>query len=135
LGRKLAATGRLEVSLGSGLFPALRLQASATDYAHDELEDGAVEMAFGLRTQTVDALLRQGAIGPFGEGAWGVSAPLRQYVATGEEQLTAPADSRTFGDLRLPGAAAGTAARRCSSARGPTASRSPRTTTRPSGRA
>lgn len=96
-GRKLGATGRLEVALGSARFPTLRLQASATDYAHEELERGAVEMAFGLRTQTLDVLLRQGALGPFGAGAWGASGLLRQYVATGAEQLTAPADSRTFG--------------------------------------
>ncbi len=97
VGRKLAAIGRLEVSLGSALFPALRLQAAATDYGHEELEGDEVEMAFGLRTQTVDALVRQGALGPLAEGAWGMSALLRQYVATGEEQLTAPADSRALG--------------------------------------
>jgi iron complex outermembrane recepter protein len=96
-GRKYTGTGQLNVALGSAVFPALRLQAAATDYTHEELEDGDVEMAFGLRTQTVDALLRQTAFGPFSEGAWGMSGLFRQYVATGEEQLTAPADSRTIG--------------------------------------
>jgi iron complex outermembrane recepter protein len=97
VGRKLAASGRLEMALGSRLFPSLRLQGSAVDYGHEELEDGEVEMAFGLRTRTVDALVRQARVGPFAEGAWGVSALLRQYVATGDEQLTAPADSRALG--------------------------------------
>jgi iron complex outermembrane recepter protein len=54
-------------------------------------------MAFGLRTQTADVLLRQGAVGPLAEGAWGASGLFRHYAATGEEQLTAPADSRSLG--------------------------------------
>jgi iron complex outermembrane recepter protein len=95
-GRKWTGRGTVEVLLG-GAFPSLRLQGSATDYAHDEWEDGELEMAFGLRTQTLDALLRQAPLGPLAEGAWGVSGLFRQYVATGEEQLTAPADSRSFG--------------------------------------
>jgi iron complex outermembrane recepter protein len=96
-GRKWTGAGNLEIGLGGRFFPSLRLQGSATDYAHDEWEDDELEMAFGLRTQTVDLLLRQGAVGRLGEGAWGASGLFRQYAATGEEQLTAPADSRSFG--------------------------------------
>jgi iron complex outermembrane recepter protein len=96
-GRKLSATGRLTVQTGSAAFPAVRLQAAATDYSHEELEDGEVEMAFALRTLTSDLLLRQARRGVLGDGAWGVSVLARDYVATGEEQLTAPADSRSMG--------------------------------------
>jgi iron complex outermembrane recepter protein len=96
-GRAMAASARADVTLPGTRFPALRLSGTAQEYHHDELEHGAVQMAFGLRTQTADVLLRQDRIGPFREGAWGVSALLRQYVATGEDQLAAPADSRAFG--------------------------------------
>jgi iron complex outermembrane recepter protein len=109
-GRKATAAGHLEMRL-DGRFPSVRMQASATGYAHDEWEDDDLEMAFGLRTQTADVLLRQGAFGPLTEGAWGASGLFRQYTATGEEQLTAPADSRslgvfTFQELPLGGGAA-----------------------------
>lgn len=96
-GRRLTASGNVQFRLRNDLFPALRLQASATDYAHDELEDGDVEMAFGLRTLSTDLRLDQAPRGVLGSGAWGVSGLFRNYVATGEEQLTAPADSRSFG--------------------------------------
>jgi iron complex outermembrane recepter protein len=96
-GRALAASARADVALPGTRFPALRLSGTAQEYHHDELEHGAVQMAFGLRTQTADVLLRQDRIGPFREGAWGASALLRQYVATGEDQLAAPADARAFG--------------------------------------
>jgi iron complex outermembrane recepter protein len=96
-GRSLAATARLEVALPGARFPALRLTGTAQDYRHDELEDGELEMAFGLRTWTADVLLRQDRVGPFREGAWGASALLRDYAATGADQLVPPADSRAFG--------------------------------------
>jgi iron complex outermembrane recepter protein len=96
-GLKVQGSGRLDVALGSGLFSLLRLQGMATDYRHDELESGELEMAFGLRTQTADLLVRQNPQGRLTEGAWGVSGLFRQYAATGEDQLTAPADSRAFG--------------------------------------
>jgi iron complex outermembrane recepter protein len=111
-GRRVTAAGNLELRLDGARFPSLRLQGSATDYAHDELNDGGVEMAFGLRTVNVEALLRQGRGGVLGEGAWGMSTLLRSYTATGEEQLTAPADSRSFGAFtfqELPLGAAGAA--------------------------
>ncbi|CAN5847710.1 TonB-dependent receptor [soil metagenome] len=111
-GRKYTGVGRLDARLGSTVFPSLRLSGTASDYAHDELEDGEVEQAFALRTQTMDLLLRQAGLGPFAEGAWGASGLFRQYASTGEEQLTAPADSRAFGVFtfqELPIAAGGAA--------------------------
>jgi iron complex outermembrane recepter protein len=96
-GRMLSASARFEVGLGSKRFPSIRLAATASDYAHDELESGVPEMAFGLRTQTVDVQLRQGAGGVLDEGAWGASLISRDYVASGADQLTAPAVSRSGG--------------------------------------
>jgi iron complex outermembrane recepter protein len=96
-GAKYQASGRADVALGSELFSFLRVQGMATAYAHEELEDGVLEMALALRTQSLDALVRQNAVGRVTEGAWGVSGLFRQYAATGEDQLTAPADSRAMG--------------------------------------
>ena len=96
-GRRLTAIGNVELRTSSARFPSIRLHGSATDYAHDEREDDHIAMAFGLRTLNLEARLRQAAGRLAGEGAWGASALFRSYVATGEEQLTAPADSRSFG--------------------------------------
>jgi iron complex outermembrane recepter protein len=90
-GRSTAASARLEAGLGVARFPSLRAAASYTDYFHDEREAGAVEMAFALRTALADAQVRQAAGDVLGEGAWGVSVSWRDYVSTGEEQLTSPA--------------------------------------------
>jgi iron complex outermembrane recepter protein len=98
-GRVLSASGRAEVATGLTALPMVRVTGAVHDYAHDELEHGAVEMAFGLRTRSVDVLARQaaGLGGILDEGAWGVSASGRSYVATGVEQLTAPAELRALG--------------------------------------
>jgi iron complex outermembrane recepter protein len=96
-GRRVTASSHAQLRLSGPLFPALSLQASATAYNHEELEQGDVEMAFGLRTLTADLLLNQAAYGRLGEGAWGASGLSRSYVATGAEQLTAPAESRAIG--------------------------------------
>lgn len=97
-GSRLEATGRVEASPGSGLFPGFRVEGTAQDYTHDELDGaGEVQQTFALRTGSAGALLRQGRLGPFAEGAWGVSALLKRYDATGPAALTPPADSRGFG--------------------------------------
>jgi iron complex outermembrane recepter protein len=96
-GRMVSASARFEVGLGSGRFPAVRVAASASDYSHDELESDVPEMAFGLRTQSLDVHLRQAAGGVLEEGAWGVSLISRDYVASGSDQLTAPALARSGG--------------------------------------
>jgi iron complex outermembrane recepter protein len=96
-GRLASVTGRMEAGLPSTIFPSLRLTGSLHDYHHDELEAGAVEMAFGLKTGTAELLLRQGSFGPFKSGAWGASTLIRDYVATGNDQLAPPADSRGVG--------------------------------------
>ncbi|CAN5836973.1 TonB-dependent receptor [soil metagenome] len=96
-GRKLSASGRLDVMTGVATVPSIRLQVTGTDYSHEELEDGDVEMAFALRTLTADLVARQGRGSVLSEGAWGISAMALDYVATGEEQLTAPAGAISIG--------------------------------------
>jgi iron complex outermembrane receptor protein len=97
-GRRLEAAGRAEASPPSPLFPMLRVEATAQDYTHDELDGaGTVQQTFSLRTGSANVLLRQGALGPFAEGAWGVSGLLKRYDATGPAALTPPADSRGLG--------------------------------------
>jgi iron complex outermembrane recepter protein len=96
-GRMVSASARFEVGLGSARFPGIRVAASASDYSHDELESDIPEMVFGLRTQSLDVHLRQAADGALDEGAWGVSLISRDYVASGSDQLTAPALSRSGG--------------------------------------
>ena len=87
-----------QAELASPLFPSLRADATVQDYAHDELDDaGAVQMSFALRTRTAGVLLRQGRLGPFAEGAWGVSGLEKEYASTGPAALTPAADSRAWG--------------------------------------
>ncbi|HEX7243712.1 MAG TPA: TonB-dependent receptor plug domain-containing protein, partial [Longimicrobiaceae bacterium] len=97
-GRRYEATGRAELALGSGPFRSLRLDATGQDYGHDELDGaGDVQQAFALDTRTLNLLLRQGALGPFTEGAWGVAGLFKGYAATGPAALTPAADSRGLG--------------------------------------
>lgn len=97
-GRRYEATGRAEFTLSSALFPLLRVDGTRQDYSHDELDGaGVVQQTFALNTETVNLLLRQGAVGPFMEGAWGASGLFKQYAATGPAALTPAADSRGFG--------------------------------------
>jgi iron complex outermembrane recepter protein len=109
-GRKVGASGRLDFSTGSAVLPELGLRLEATRYSHEEMEDGEVAMAFELGTLSTELRARQGALGRFAEGAWGVSVLARDFAATGEEQLTAPAVSRAIGaftyqELRIGGGA------------------------------
>ncbi|HYR07380.1 MAG TPA: TonB-dependent receptor [Longimicrobium sp.] len=97
-GDRLEGSFRGQAELPSARFSSLRAEATAQDYAHDELDDaGSVQMSFALRTHTANLLLRQGAIGPFTEGAWGVSGLVKRYASTGPAALTPAADSRAWG--------------------------------------
>lgn len=98
-GRRLGATGRVEAETGLAALPLVRLEATAQDYGHDELDDASGErlQTFALDTRTVDLLVRQGAVGPVLEGAWGVSGLFKEYAATGPAALTPAADSRGIG--------------------------------------
>lgn len=97
-GERYEGNARAQVELASRFFPSVRVDATVQDYAHDELDDaGDVQMAFALRTRTANVLVRQGALGPFAEGAWGVSGLDKEYASTGPAALTPAADSRGWG--------------------------------------
>ncbi|CAN5801562.1 TonB-dependent receptor [soil metagenome] len=91
--------GRVEVGLpGLPLFSGARLDFTVQDYSHDELgEDGVVAQRFALRTGSAGVLLGQGGLGPFRDGAWGVSLLLKDYDATGPDALTPAATSKAAG--------------------------------------
>ena len=97
-GARFEAAARGELDLRSTLLPSARVDATAQEYAHDELDQaGVVQQRFELATRTFNVLLRQGSLGRLREGAWGVSALLKRYAATGPAALTPAADSRAFG--------------------------------------
>lgn len=98
-GNRYEASARAEVALPQAAFPSLRADLTLQDYGHDELDElsGELQMSFGLRTQAANLLLRQAALGPFTDGAWGISGLLKQYAPTGAAALTPPAAARTFG--------------------------------------
>ena len=64
-------------------------------------ESDVVQQRFVLRTRTASLLVRQVSFGPFRDGAWGASALLKHYAATGPAALTPPADSRALGVFGL----------------------------------
>ena len=97
-GRRLDAVARLEAALPWAALPHLRVDATTQDYAHDEIDaSGIAASTFALRTRTAGATVRQGAWGPFAEGAWGATLLSRGYTSTGTGALTPPADARAWG--------------------------------------
>ena len=95
-GRRTGVSTRGSLPTGRDALPLLKFDATAQQYAHDEIEpDGAVGTHFALRTQTAQAQVTT-AFGPF-DGAVGVQGLFKQYAATGEEALTPAADSRGLG--------------------------------------
>ncbi len=97
-GDRTEAAAEGQVETGWSALPSLRAEATAQEYAHDEMDaGGAVQMAFALRTRTAGVRVRQGAAGPFREGAWGVSWLDKAYASTGPAALTPAADSRAWG--------------------------------------
>lgn len=100
---------RLETLLG-GALASLRVDGTVQRYAHDELDQHDVaQQRFALATRTVNATVRQGRLGPFAEGAFGVSLLSRGYAATGPAALTPAADALAWGafvfeEVRVPAA-------------------------------
>ncbi len=95
-GRRTGVSARSGVQLGRAALPYLRVEATAQDYAHDEVEpDGAIGTHFQLRTQTMNAQATT-AFGRF-KGALGLQGLFKQYAATGEEALTPAANSSGIG--------------------------------------
>lgn len=77
-------------------FSALRLRASVTDYAHDEVEDGAVSTTFHNKAHGVRIELQHAPIGGF-KGLVGVQSSQRKFSATGEEAYVQPTATRKTG--------------------------------------
>ncbi len=95
-GRRTGLSARGGIQLGSSAIPYLRIEATAQDYTHDEIEpDGAIGTTFELGTQTVNARATT-AFGPM-EGAIGLQGLFKQYSALGEEALTPAANSSSAG--------------------------------------
>lgn len=95
-GRRVGLSGRGGLQLGGGALRYLRVEGSAQDYAHDELEpDGAVGTQLELRTQTLNAQVNT----TFGRarGAIGLQGLFKQYEAAGDEALTPAARSTGIG--------------------------------------
>jgi iron complex outermembrane recepter protein len=111
-GGRSEVAARLEAEPGRPALTSVRLDVTAQDYAHDELdESGVVQQRFDLRTRTATMRIGQTRFGPFRDGAWGAAVLLKRYAATGPAALTPPADSRSFGifgfqELGLPADAA-----------------------------
>ncbi|MBX9928835.1 MAG: TonB-dependent receptor [Gemmatimonadaceae bacterium] len=95
-GRRLGATGRATFNPSSARFPYAKLEASALDYRHDEVEpDGNIGTSFHLQTQTATATVKTTA-GPW-HGTLGAQGLFKQYSASGEEALTPAANSNALG--------------------------------------
>ncbi|MEX2180809.1 MAG: TonB-dependent receptor plug domain-containing protein, partial [Gemmatimonadaceae bacterium] len=95
-GRRVGVSARGGIQFGSVSLPYLRVEGTAQDYTHDEVEpDGEIGTTFKLRTQTANAQ----ATTAFGrvKGAIGVQGLFKQYNATGEEALTPGANSTGIG--------------------------------------
>lgn len=97
-GSRLELATRAEFGLPGELLPAATLDGTWQSYGHDELDDvGVVQQRFELETATLGLRVRQARLGPFSEGAWGVSVLQKSYAATGPAALTPAADSRALG--------------------------------------
>ena len=81
-------------------FSALRLRAGATDYAHDEVEDGAVSTTFKNRAYDTRIELQHEPIGGF-KGLIGLQASQRKFSAEGEEAYVEPTITRKAGLFAL----------------------------------
>ncbi|MDP9348334.1 MAG: TonB-dependent receptor, partial [Gemmatimonadota bacterium] len=95
-GMRHEVVGRSDLNLGTRGLTFLRLDGTAQWYTHDEIEpNGEVGTTFELATQTANltARTRFGRLG----GAVGLSTLRRQYDPRGEEALTPPSSSNSFG--------------------------------------
>ncbi len=98
-GQRNEIAGRSDFTLPVSFMHTLRVSGTAQWYNHSEIneENGNVNTAFKLRTQTLD-LLGHTKVGEL-TGAVGVSGLFKQYAATGEEALTPAANSTGIGVL------------------------------------
>ncbi len=95
-GRRVGLSARGGFQLRGAAIPYLRIEGTAQDYTHDEIEPGGdIGTTFRLGTQTVNARATT-TWGAF-RGAIGVQGLFKQYDATGEEALTPGANSLGIG--------------------------------------
>jgi iron complex outermembrane receptor protein len=95
-GMRHEVIGRGDLNLGTRGITFLRLDGTAQRYSHDEIEPtGEVGTTFNLGTQTAN-LTGRTRFGRLG-GAVGLSTLFRQYDPRGEEALTPPSNSNSFG--------------------------------------
>ena len=92
-GERREALVRAELRPSGTIAEGVRIEGGGQWYAHDEIAaDGSVPTALGLRSASVRALARTRPLGPFRDGAFGVSALMRRNDVTGTGALT-PANS------------------------------------------
>ena len=77
-------------------FSALRLRAGATDYVHDEVEDGTVATTFKNKAHDLRIELQHEPIAGF-KGMLGLQASQRKFSAEGEEAYVQPTVTRKTG--------------------------------------
>ena len=81
-------------------FAALRLRAGLTDYAHDEVEDGAVSTTFKNKAYDTRIELQHEPIAGF-KGLVGLQTSQRKFSAEGEEAYVQPTVTRKTGLFML----------------------------------
>lgn len=87
---------RATVNTGASFLPTLRIDGTAQQYSHDELEpSGEVGTNFKLNTQTFNVIGRtqHGRL----TGSIGLQGYLRSYTPSGAEAFTPAADNRNVG--------------------------------------
>lgn len=95
-GNRYALSGRGAMQLRSPSLPYVRLEGTAQDYTHDEIEpSGEIGTTFKLRTQTFN--VQATTAFSRSKGALGLQGLFKQYAATGEEALTPAANSSSLG--------------------------------------
>ncbi len=96
VGARFGGTARATFNTGAGAMPFIKLDGTYQDYHHDELtEEGVVETAFKLKTQTLTGSAKT----QFGtwHGSIGAQFLGKQYSAEGDEALTPAANSNGLG--------------------------------------
>ncbi len=81
-------------------FAALRLRAGLTDYAHDEVEDGAISTTFKNKAYDTRIELQHEPIAGF-KGLVGLQTSQRKFSADGEEAYVQPTVTRKTGLFML----------------------------------
>ncbi len=81
-------------------FTTLRLRGGATDYVHDEIEDGAIGTTFRSKAWDTRLELQHAPMGGF-KGVLGLQTSQRKFSAEGEEAYVEPTVTRKTGFFAL----------------------------------